>query len=544
MASSNSGENSNGIGQHIPLLIVLMLGLFLAILNQTLLNVAIPHLITEFGVTTNTAQWLLTAYMLVNGVLIPLSAFLIERFGVRILFLVAMFCFTVGSFICGIAPSFSVMLTGRIIQAVGGGVLSPLVMTIILFVFPPQMRGKGMGIFGLAMMFAPAVGPTLSGWIVEHYTWRILFYGMVPLGLIVLIIAFFKLRNIIEPKKIKLDFFGTVTSLIGVGGLLYGCSEAGNDGWDDPIVLSTIIIGVIFIAIFVVQQIRSKTPLLNFRVFKYDMFSMSSIISVLITVAMYAGMFLLPIYLQNLRGFTPLQSGLLMLPGAIIMGIMSPISGALFDKIGPRPLAVIGLLITAVTTYEFTQLTVETSYSHILILYMIRSFGMSFLMMTIMTAGMNQLPRELNSHGTAMSNTLRQVGGSIGTSLMTTIFTNRTTFHMSSISEHANTGDPFFAASFQSFVQKVAETMHLPLEQAKQMAVSLFTGQVSLQSTVNGINDAFYWATGLTIVGLLLSFFLRDVRKDKNVKREKTVENEKEILLLPAPKHGQDVKSF
>ena len=325
MASQKKGNMS--------LLIILMGGLFLAILNQTLLNVAMPHLMTEFNVSATTIQWLTTGYMLVNGVLIPLSAFLIMRFGGRSLFLTAMLLFTVGTLICGIAPNFSTMLTGRLIQAVGGGILQPLVMTTILFIFPPESRGKGMGIFGLAMMFAPAVGPTLSGWVIENYSWRIMFYGLVPVGLIVIIFGFFLFKNMTEPKKIKLDTAGAILSIVGFAALLYGVSEAGSDGWDDPLVLSTVVIGVIGIAAFIIQQLKSKEPMLDFRVFKYDMFSLSSVINAIITVALYAGMFLIPIYLQNLVGFTALQSGLLMLPGALVMLVMSPISGILFDKV-------------------------------------------------------------------------------------------------------------------------------------------------------------------------------------------------------------------
>lgn len=195
--------NANKVKSPMSLLIVLMAGLFLAILNQTLLNVAMPHLMTEFGVSATTIQWLTTGYMLVNGVLIPLSAFLITRFGQRSLFLVAMICFTLGTLVCGMAPNFSTMLIGRLIQAVGGGILQPLVMTTILFIFPPESRGKGMGIFGLAMMFAPAVGPTLSGWIIEHYTWRIMFYGLVPIGALVIILALFLFKNMVEPQKLN-----------------------------------------------------------------------------------------------------------------------------------------------------------------------------------------------------------------------------------------------------------------------------------------------------------------------------------------------------
>lgn len=531
-----SNRSSSGIAQHIPLLVVLMLGLFIAILNQTLLNVAIPHLINEFSITASTAQWLLTGYMLVNGVLIPLSAYLMEKFGLRRLFLAAMFFFTVGSLICGLAPSFSVLLIGRLVQAVGGGILMPLVMTIILFIFPPEMRGRGMGIFGLAIMFAPAIGPTLSGWIMEHYSWRLLFNGIVPFGALVLALAFFLLKDALEPKNPPFDVWGTVTSVIGIGLVLYGLSEAGTSGWDSAIVVGSLVVGVVVTTIFIFQQLRSPRPMLDFRIFRYDMFSLSNIISVIITVAMYAGMFLLPIYLQNLRGFTPLESGLLMLPGALIMGAMSPLSGTLFDKVGPRPLAIIGLLITVLTTYEFTHLSIHTSYNYILTINMMRSLGMSFLMMPIMTAGLNQLPQSKNGHGTAMSNTLRQISGSIGISIVTTIFSTRTTFHLGKISDQMNTMDPSFSQSFQSLVGSVSNATGMPASQASETAATMLAGQASQQAAIMGINDAFFWAMGFSIIGLILSFFLRDVRKDPQV------ELGTEIELYKAERGGRVAK--
>jgi len=538
MTGNNAPTTESSIKQHIPLLVVLMLGLFLTILNQTLLNIALPHLTTEFGVTTSTAQWLLTGYMLINGALIPLGPYLIERFGIRRLFLFAMACFTIGSLICGIATSFSIMLVGRLTQAIGGGVLAPLVATIIVFIFPPHMRGKGMGIFGLAMMFAPAVGPTLSGWIIQHYDWRILFNGMVPLGAIVLIIAFLQLKDMAPPKNVKVDMASVITSLGGMGLLLYGFSEAGNDGWTDSIVLSTIIGGVILLVLFTIRQLRMEKPLLDMRVFKYSIFSLSNIISIAITISMYAGMFLLPIYLQTIRGFSAFDSGLLLLPGALVMLIMSPISGTLFDKVGPRPLAIVGLLITVITTFQFTHLTLDTPFNYIVILYTIRAFGVSLLMMPIMTAGLNQLPQHLNSHGTSMTNTLRQVSGSIGISLMTTIFTNRTTYHVGEMSSSMNTSDPFFMSNFEAFVQKIAATLHVSQSEAQQQALSTLAGKVQMQSLVHGINDAFFWATIIAAIGLVLSLFLRDVRKDKVVPVEQE-EPQQEVRMLPAPKDVQ-----
>ncbi|MGA8943086.1 MAG: DHA2 family efflux MFS transporter permease subunit [Thermoactinomyces sp.] len=506
--------------KHLPLLIVLMMGVFLALLNQTLLNVAIPHLIQDFGVTASTAQWLLTGYMLVNGILVPLTAYLVDRFGARQLFLASMIFFTAGSLVCAMAPDFSVMLIGRLVQAVGAGILMPLVMVITLYIFPPEVRGKGMGIFGLGMIFAPAIGPTLAGWIIENYDWRLLFYAMTPLGVIVIIVAFFLLKNSLQKEtKPEFDFRGAVTSSLGVGLLLYGLSEAGNREWSDPVIVAALAVGVFFIGLFVVQQYRSRHPMLDFSVFRFDMFTLSNIINVIVTMAMFSGMFLLPIYLQNLRGFTAFESGLLLLPGAIIMGIMSPVSGTLFDKVGPRPLTTVGLLITAVTTYEFTHLTLETSYGYILMIYMIRSFGMSLMMMPIMTAGLNQLPGELNSHGTAMSNTLKQIAGSLGISIFTTIFSMRTQYHLGKLSEQANLMDPAYSNHFYSYLDSFAQSLGLPKEQAQVMLTDALHGQAVRYASVMGINDAFVWATVLAFVGFLLSLFMRDVRKDHMVSR-------------------------
>ncbi len=344
------------------------------------------------------------------------------------------------------------------------------------------------------MMFAPAIGPTLSGWVIQNYDWHILFNGMVPLGAIVLIIAFFQLKDIQPPKDVKVHMPSVVTSLAGMGLLLYGFSEAGNDGWTDSVVLSTIIGGAVLLIIFVLQQIKSEKPLLDMRVFKYNIFSLSNIISIAITISMYAGMFLLPIYLQNIRGYSAFDSGLLLLPGALVMLVMSPISGTLFDKVGPRPLAIVGMLITSISTFEFTKLTMDTPFNHILGIYIIRSFGMSLLMMPIMTAGLNQLPQRLSSHGTSMSNTLRQVSGSIGISLMTTIFTNRTTYHVNEISSSMNTSDPFFMNSFHLFVQKWPLLCIYHKIKLSSKRSRFYLEKMTQQGTIQGINDAFYWS--------------------------------------------------
>jgi MFS family permease len=371
-----------------PIVAALLIGAFVALLAQTLLNVAMPVMMIDLGISANTIQWLSTGYLLVNGVLIPVSAYLIERFSTRQLFLTAMGLFTAGTIMCAVAPNFEVVLAGRLIQATCAGILMPLMSVIFLTIFPIEERGKAMGMMGLAMIFAPAVGPTLSGWVVEHYDWRV------------------------------------------------------------------------------------------------NMYSLTTVINMIITMSMYSGMILLPIYLQSIRGFSPLDAGLLLLPGAILMGIMSPITGIIFDKIGAKWLSVAGLIITVFMTYEFSRLAIDTTYNHMILLYSLRMFGMSMLMMPIQTAGMNQLPQRLNAHGSAMSQTLRNVAGALGTAFLVTIMTNTASRRVKEL-----------------IIQgKIAETDKAGVLHATR------------QGTIYGINHAFVIATWMTVVALALAFFIRKVK--------------------------------
>lgn len=470
-----------------PIVAALLIGAFVAILSQTLLNVALPSMMKDLDISANTIQWLSTGYMLVNGVLIPISAYLIERFTTRQLFIVAVGLFCIGTVVCAVAPGFSVVLTGRLIQAAGAGILMPLMSMVFMTIFPIEQRGKAMGMMGLAMIFAPAVGPTLSGWVVEHHSWRVLFYIVLPIALIGFIFGAISMKNVTRNSNTKLDYLGVVLSTLGFGGLLYGFSDAGNDGWGSATVITCLTVGTVSLLLFLWRELTAEKPILEIRVFKYSMFSLTTVINVIITMAMYSGMILLPIFLQSIRGFTPLESGLLLLPGAILMGIMSPITGVIFDKVGARWLAVVGLVITTITTYEFSKLTVDTSYNHMIVMYSLRMFGMSMLMMPIQTAGMNQLPPRLIAHGSAMSQTLRNVAGALGTALLVTIMTN-----------HA-------AAKAKELIA----AGHIdPADKAKML-------EVTQQATVHGINFSFVIATWITVAALVLAFFIKKVKPSK-----------------------------
>ncbi|MEY9973295.1 EmrB/QacA subfamily drug resistance transporter [Lysinibacillus sp. RC46] len=473
---------------------ILFVGAFVAFLNNTLLNVALPTIMKDFDITYSKVQWLATGYMLVSGILVPASAFFVTRFKNRHLFIVAMSVFTIGTIMAGFAPNFGMLLAGRMVQAAGAASMSPLLMNVMLISFPKEKRGAAMGIFGLVMISAPAIGPTLSGYIVEHHDWRMLFQMIIPFAVISLLFGIWKLENVMETRKVQLDFPSVLLSTVAFGGILYGFSTAGDKGWSSPWVYGTISVGLLALIIFIFKQLRMDQPLLELRIYKYPMFALGSAISVIVSMAMFSGMILTPAYVQSIRGIDPFKAGLMMLPGALVMGIMSPITGKLFDKFGPRLLAVIGLTITTIATFGLTKLELDSSYTFIVSMYTIRMFGMSMVMMPIMTNGLNQLPQMMNPHGTAINNTLQQVAGAIGSAVMVTFMNNRT---------KATAEDLIAEAKANAAQSGVAATP----EQMQQMQ-----DQITQTALLDGITHSFLIAACVTVLALVLAFFLKRVK--------------------------------
>ncbi|PDY46300.1 MFS transporter [Bacillus pseudomycoides] len=476
-----------------PIMFIMILGAFLATLNQTLMSVATPELMVEFKISATTAQWLTTGYMLVNGVLIPITAYLMQRFTTRELFQTSMFIFLAGTIVSAVATGFPVLLTGRMIQAAGAGVIMPLLTHVILTIFPREKRGAAMGMVGLAVIFAPAIGPTIAGYILENYKWETMFYGMIPFAVLVIVLGFIYLRNVSDRIKTKFNILSVILSTIGFGALIYGFSQAGSLGWSNIEVLSTIAVGILALALFSWKELRSQNPLLDLRVFKYNMFSLTTIINIAVTMVMYADMMLLPLYLQNMRGYTAIESGLLLLPGALVMGFLMPVTGKLFDRFGAKWLAIIGMTITIITTMGFINLTDSTSYTYLILMSTGRRIGMALMMMPIQTAGLNQLPQRLHAHGTAISNTIRQVAGAVGTSLLVTVMTDRTKSHLQDM---------------------------IPTAAAK----GLTQRELVTEASIQGINDAYLVIIGIGIIGLLLSFFIKKVKQDSELESNNPAE--------------------
>lgn len=446
---------------------ILLAASFVTLLNQTLIIIAIPPIMNDFQIDPSQAQWLTTAFMLTNGILIPVTAFLIERFSSKHLLIAALSVFSIGTLIGAIAPSFSFLLVARIVQGMGAGIMMPLMQTVILTLFPPEKRGSAMGMVGLVTGFAPAIGPTLAGFLIVQFSWRSLFYTVLPVALIVLVLAFFLMKNVTQQKQVKIDIASVIFSTFGWGGLLYGFSIAGTAGWTSAQTLGAIGVGVVALAIFIIRQLKLTQPMLEFRVFNSPMFLITTILSVFVFAIMVGTQTLLPIFAQDVADFTALESGLMLLPGALIMGFMSPITGKAFDKFGGKWLSIIGFSLITIALILYANLSLNASLIWIATIFTIMMIGVSMMMMPLMTAGINALPPHLIPHGTAMNNTIRMVGGSIGTATLISVM------------------------SYAS--------LNTSLQQPKQAAME-------------GIQNAFMLASILAVLGLLLAFRLKSKR--------------------------------
>lgn len=455
------------------IILIMLVAAFVVILNETIMNVALPKLMAELQISASTAQWLATAYMLVMAVLIPTTGYLMQRFTTRTLYLTAMGAFAAGTLVAGVAPNFAVLLLGRIFQASGTAIMLPLLTTTILALIPIERRGAVMGTVSIVISVAPAVGPTVSGLIVQALSWRFLFFAVLPIAIGVLIYGARFLVNVGETRSASLDLVSVILAALGFGGLVYGFSSAGEGGgWSSGTVLVPIVAGLLSLVVFGWRQLRLPSPLLDLRAFHYRMFSLSVALIMVVMMALFASAILLPIYLQNIRGFTPLQTGLFLLPGGVLMGVAAPFVGRIFDRSGPLALATTGAALLVLALWGFTILTAATAVWLLLVLHIMFSTGLALLFTPIFATGLNQLPRSLHAHGSAIFSTLQQVAGAVGTALLVTIMTTGTQAYLRS------TANPSDAA-----VQQVALT--------------------------SGLHSAFSVAGGIALLGLVLAFFLR-----------------------------------
>ena len=416
-------EKLNEIGVTKEIIIinaVLILAGFFGMLNQMLLSPALPSIMVDMNVDASTVQWLTTGYMLMSGIMVPVTAFLLDRFTTRRLFFVAMGMFTAGTFTAAISTEFSVIMLARVLQAAGCGIMMPMGQVIMLITVPRQFRGTAMGLIGIVFGVAPCIGPVIGGLVVDIFDWHMLFFGLLPFTILSMVVAFFYLQNFGEPKKVSLDVPSVILSTLGFGGLLYCFSTIGSTGFS-TVVLVAFLIGATSLFLFIRRQLSMEVPFLKIDLLGKRTFAMSTALTMLVNAAIMMGGILMPIYIQTLRGYSATVSALVLLPSALLSACMSPISGRLFDKHGARKLAIPGLGVAVIATLMLSVLSEDTPLAFIAAAYSIRIAGLSLVNMPLNTWGLNSLDNSVMSHGTAIGNTFRNAAGSLGTAIFITV---------------------------------------------------------------------------------------------------------------------------
>ncbi|MDI3387512.1 MDR family MFS transporter [Streptomyces sp. B-S-A8] len=408
---------------------LLVLATFVVILNETIMINAIPRLMDSLHITEQSAQWVSTAFMLAMAAVIPVTGWFLQRVTTRQAYAIAMGVFLAGTALSAVAPGFEVLLLGRIVQAVGTAVMMPLLMTTLMIVVPEQDRGRVMGNVTLAISVAPALGPAVSGLILQAGSWRLLFVVVLPIAGLVTLFGLRKLENIDEPEVSPIDWLSVAVAALGFGGLVYGLSMFGEGHGKVGAGIGVVAAGAAAIAVFVFRQLRLQrtgTPLMDLRTLKHRTFALSLVLMSIGFLAMLGAMILLPLYLQNVRGLSPLETGLLVMPGGLVMGLLGPTIGKAFDRFGSRPLILPGSIAMVLALGALTQVSTTMPYWVVLGLHALLMVGLAATFTPCFTLGMGGLPAHLYSHGSSMLGTLQQVAAAFGTALVVTVMSSRT----------------------------------------------------------------------------------------------------------------------
>lgn len=490
---AGTGEKQQETQQYkvFPILFAMLLSGFIGLFGETALNVALTPLMGLLEVGPTTIQWLTTGYLLVLGILVPVSGLLLQWFTTRQLFTTSLVFSIAGTLVAALAPSFEVLLIARVLQAVGTALLLPLMFNTILVIFPIEKRGAAMGLIGLVIMFAPASGPSISGLILANLSWHWIFWISLPFFLISLVCGLLFLPNISTLTKPKIDVLSIVLSTLGFGGIVYGFSSAGGHGeagggWTSPVVIATLVIGIVALLLFSIRQLSMKEPVMDLKAFKYPMFTIGLLLVFICMMMILSSMLVLPMYLQQGMAVTPLTAGLVLLPGSLLNGFLSPVMGRLFDKFGPRWLVIIGMSVVAIVLYLYTTIEPTTPLINIIMMHVFMMVGISMVMMPAQTNGLNQLPRQYYPHGTAIMNTLQQVSGAIGTAVAVSILS-------------------------------AGQARYLKGVDNPQSPENMLAGFTS------GVQNAFVFALILALIGLLIALFVKRVKVGSAEKQQSSM---------------------
>ncbi len=405
-----------------PIMAALLVAGFVGLFSETALNIAFTELSKIFSADPITIQWLATGYFLTLGILIPVTGILMQKFTTRQMFMTAILLALIGAILAAVAPTFSVLLVARVIQAAGLAITLPLTQNVIFTIFPPNKRGGAMGLMGLVMLAGPALGPTVAGLILDTLSWHWIFWVTVPSLLFSLIFGQIYLTNVNEVRKVSIDALSVILSTIAFGGIVYGFSVSGVHGWTSATVLGTIIIGLIALILFAIRQTKMETPTMNLRAFKTPLFVLGVIMSFITFFNMMSMLVILPMYMQMALLMAAFTTGLILLPGSLLNCILAPSIGKLFDKYGPKAVIIPGTILVAIGYVLYSQFSIETAIWMVVLTHIVMMLGIGAVLASVQTNTLNSLPKQYYPDGIAITQTIQQVAGAIGIAVLVSVF--------------------------------------------------------------------------------------------------------------------------
>ncbi len=494
---------------------VVVFGVFMSILDQTIVNIAIPRLQTAFGADIHSVQWVLTAYILTQGVITPTAGYFADTLGTKRFYIISLAAFTLGSVLCGLAWSLPALIFFRVLQGAGGAALFPLSITMLFREFPPQERGIASGVFGVPALLAPAIGPTLGGYLVTYAGWQAIFFINLPIGILAIVLVSIFIRETQAQVNQRFDFLGFFFVAVGLTAVLYGLSDASTDGWGSGQVIGSIIAGLIALVIFVFVELaivrREGRPLLDLRLFTNRPFTLSIIASLFVIFSLFGGVFIFPLYLQSLRGQSAFQAGVILLPQALAAMVATIVGGRLVDRIGVRGVMIPGLLILAYATWQLSYLSLYTSFGWIQLVLIIRGLALGFCVQPLTVAGLSEIsPRQL-AQASSLNTVARAVSSSLGIAVLATLVQTQTQIHYGHLAEQV-TQSSLLGQLFPR-LQALFVSQGGDLISAKAAALQTISGLVQEQSYMLAIQDAFTFSLGVTFLAIIAVLFVSKSRR-------------------------------
>ena len=496
-----------------------MFGTFMAVLDSSILNVGLPKIMASFGVGLDKIEWVITAYMLAMAVMLPTSGWIADKFGYKRIYFIGLLLFTVGSLLCGISNDENSLIISRIIQGLGAGTIQPLGMAIITREFPPKQRGIAIGFWAIAAAASISFGPLIGGYLVDNFSWQLIFTVNIPVGILAMLFTIVVQKEYINRMIKSFDFIGFISVVIFLPVLLYALSEGNaatnSDGWGAPFILICFAVSAIALAVFITHELTTPNPLIELRLLKDYNFGLSNMVMFVFSIGMFGSTFLLPLYLQNSLGYTAIQAGAVFLPVGIIQGIMSPISGFVSAKINPKIPIIVGLAMLALSFYLNSELSILTEHNYIMTSLYIRGFGMGIVYTSLSTLSLLNIPRDKMGQASSITNTIRQIAGSIGVAIFATLLTSRIVYHAQQFGSSMQANTQQYKNAVTNLAYSIQAHAGGTMGTAMQQSKILLFSNVTKQAYIQGIDDDFLIACLITLVGLIPTIILQTKKKSE-----------------------------